>query len=158
MENTLLIFIVFTVLNVIIGTVKSIATIRCGKLIASIINAIAYGLNSYIVVLTASDGISLWLKILIVAVSNFIGVFIVKLGEEKSRKDKLWKVEATFTREDFNHFQKIYQNTPITYTYIDANKYIIVNFYCETRYQSKLAKEILDECGARYFVSETKIL
>ena len=47
-------YIVFNILNVIIQTIKSIVTIKCNKWIAAIVNAIAYGLYTYIVVLTAS--------------------------------------------------------------------------------------------------------
>ena len=43
-------YVVFNVLNVIIQTVKSIVTIKCNKWVASIVNAIAYGLYTYIVV------------------------------------------------------------------------------------------------------------
>lgn len=37
----LLTFIILNILNVIIQTIKSIATVKCGKGIASIINAVA---------------------------------------------------------------------------------------------------------------------
>lgn len=48
MEMKLLIlFIVMNVLNVVIQTVKSIATIKCGKTVAAIVNAFAYGLYTY---------------------------------------------------------------------------------------------------------------
>ena len=91
-------FIFFNILNVIIQTVKSIVTIKCNKWVAAIVNAIAYGLYTYIVVLTASD-IDLWFKIIVVALANLVGVFIVKWVEEKKRKEMLWKVEFTIKRE-----------------------------------------------------------
>ena len=81
----LIVFIVFNVLNVIIQTVKSIATIKCGKMVASIVNAVAYGLYTYIVVLTMCE-LPLLVKCLIVAGSNFVGVYAVKYFEEKARK------------------------------------------------------------------------
>ena len=40
----LIIFIVLNIFNVIIQTVKSIATVKCGKGAAALINAVAYGL------------------------------------------------------------------------------------------------------------------
>ena len=51
----LIVFIVMNVLNVVIQTVKSICTIKCGKAVAAIVNAVAYGLYTYIVVLTMCD-------------------------------------------------------------------------------------------------------
>ena len=95
----LILFIVMNVVNVIIQTVKSIATIKCGKFVAAIVNAIAYGLYTYIVVLTMCE-LPLLYKCLIVAAANFVGVYVVKFVEEKARKDKLWKIEATFDIED----------------------------------------------------------
>ena len=45
MNTELLItFIILNIVNVIIQTVKSIATIKCGKGCAAAVNAIAYGL------------------------------------------------------------------------------------------------------------------
>ena len=87
-------------LNVIIQTVKSICTIKCGKTVAAIVNAVAYGLYTYIIVLTNCD-LPLLAKCLIVASANFVGVWVVKFFEEKARKDKLWKIEATVTFEDW---------------------------------------------------------
>ena len=94
----LILFIVMNVLNVIIQTIKSIATIKCGKTAAAAINALAYGLYTYIIVLTNCD-LPLLAKCLIVASANFVGVYVVKFFEEKARKDKLWKVEATVTAD-----------------------------------------------------------
>jgi hypothetical protein len=93
----LTIFIVLNIINVIIQTVKSIATVKCGKVSASIINAVAYGLYTVVTVYMLCE-LSLGLKALIVALANLVGVYVVKLIEEKGRKDKLWKVEATVLR------------------------------------------------------------
>ena len=87
------IFVILNVVNVIIQTIKSIATIKCGKLSAAVINAVAYGLYTIVVVYMVCD-LPLWLKATVIAVANLIGVYAVKLIEEKKRKDKLWKVEA----------------------------------------------------------------
>ena len=153
-------FIIFNVLNVIIQTVKSIATIKCGKWGASIINALAYGLYTYIVVLTANDSISLWFKIIVVALSNLVGVYVVKLVEEKKRKDRLWKIEATFEhKENFIHNLKIWAEiNHISINYIDIDKYYVVNFYAPTQNESKIIKEFIVRFNGKYFVSETKNL
>lgn len=153
-------FIIFNVLNVIIQTVKSIATIKCGKWGASIINALAYGLYTYIVVLTANDSISLWFKIIVVALSNLVGVYIVKVVEEKKRKDRLWKIEATFEhKENFIHNLKMWAEiNHISINYIDIDKYYVVNFYAPTQNESKVIKEFIIKFNGKYFVSETKNL
>ena len=162
MEMKLLIlFIVMNILNVIIQTVKSIATIKCGKTAAALINALAYGLYTYIIVLTNCD-LPLLAKCLIVASANFVGVWVVKYFEEKARKDKLWKVEATVRNEIYftNYIKNKCKEHFVPYSIIDVENvdYVVFNFYCATQEKSKIVKEICDTCLAKYFVSESKTL
>lgn len=149
-------FIFFNILNVVIQTVKSIVTIKCNKWIAAIVNAVAYGLYTYIVVLTASD-IDLWFKIIVVALANLVGVFIVKWVEEKKRKDKLWKVELTVPAEYTEAVDFDLRKVP--HSYIEnLGKYTLFNFYCATQAESAKVKTIADQYKAKYFVSESKTL
>lgn len=154
----LIIFIVFNILNVVIQTIKSIATIKCGKTMAAIINAIAYGLYTYIVILMVCE-LPLWSKCLIVGLCNLVGVYVVKWFEEKARKDKIWKVEATLHNEEktFDCLGELAEKG-ISYNYINVNKYIIVNCYCPTQKESIIVKDILTRYNAKYFVTETKTL
>ncbi len=154
----LIIFIILNVVNVIIQTVRSIATIKCGKTAAAIVNAIAYGLYTVVVVYTVCD-LPLWIKVVIVGGANLIGVYVVKWLEEKSRKDKLWKVEATISDEHTNELRKDLKNAGLSFNYIlGIGKYTIFNIYCETQEDSNKAKFILSQYDAKYFVSETKNL
>lgn len=153
----LMIFIAFNALNVVIQTIKSIATIKCGKTMAAIVNAIAYGLYTYIVVLTVCD-LPLWEKIAVVALCNFVGVWVVKYVEEKMRKDKLWKVEATVYAHNTAALDIALTKCHIPHNYINAGKYSIFNCYCATQDESREVKKALDEIGAKFFVSESKTL
>ena len=158
MENLLLMFILMNILNVIIQTVKSLVTVKCGKTTAAVVNAIAYGLYTYIMVLTMCE-LPLLTKCIVVAACNFIGVWVVKWGEEKARKDKLWKVEATVNYADYENLNFDLNNHFIEHNYILlGNKYAVFNIYCPTQEQSKFAKKILNQYHAKYFVSESKNL
>ena len=151
-------YILFNVLNVIIQTVKSIVTIKCNKYIASIVNAIAYGLYTYIIILTSID-IELWIKILVVAIANLVGVFAVKAIEEKKRKSMLWKIEFTVTGNLTQIIDELLKLARVPHSYIDkVGKYTIFNAYCATEKESESVKEIIKKYNAKYFVSETKIL
>lgn len=150
-------YVVFNVLNVIIQTIKSIVTIKCNKYIAAVVNAVAYGLYTYVIILTNVE-IDLWFKIITVALANLIGVFVVKYFEEKNQKECLWKVEATITKEMFSKYKEIFERIEVPHNYIDIDKYTIINFYCATRKQSELTKEFLTTVNAKYFVTESKIL
>jgi uncharacterized protein YebE (UPF0316 family) len=154
----LIIFIVLSILNVILNTVKSIITVKGGKLAAASINAITFFVYTYVIIYTNCE-LNMHLKAGITAIINFVGVYIVKYIEAKVRKDKLWKIEATI-KKDF-YWEAIpneLQEVGISCNYIDIGKYIIINCYCETQEDSKKAKRALDACGAKYFVSETKLL
>ena len=154
----LIIFIVANIANVVIQTVKSLATIKCGKGVAALVNAVAYGFYTYIIILTTCDLPLLW-KALIVGACNLVGVFVVKWAEEKARKDKLWKVEATvFDPNTFPVWNEL-QEANIPCNYIPRiGKWSVFNIYCETKEQSQKAKEILNKYEAKYFVSESKTL
>ena len=156
--NLFWIFVVLNVVNVVIQTVKSIATIKCGRVPAAVINAVAYGLYTIVVVYTVCE-LPLWLKTTVVAVANLVGVYIVKLLEEKKRKDKLWKVEATIphTHTDQLHYDLKVRGIPHNFIE-DVGQYTVFNIYCETQKESAIAKIVLNQYHAKYFVSESKTL
>ena len=153
----LILFVVMNVLNVIIQTIKSICTIKCGKAVAAVVNAVAYGLYTYIVVLTMCD-LPLLAKCLIVAGCNFVGVYVVKFFEEKARKDKLWKVEMTLPPEHAEKVHTMLQLVGIPHNYINIEKYVLFNCYCATQAESARVKTIANDFEAKYFVSESKTL
>jgi hypothetical protein len=154
----LIIFIVLTILNVVIQTIKSIATIKCGKWAAAFVNAVAYGLYTYVIFFTSADGIDLHTKALITAFANLVGVYVVKFFEEKARKDKLWKVELTIPAENFEKVHAMLRMVKIPHNYVDIEKYVLINCYCATQNDSTLVRNIVNDFGAKYFVSESKTL
>lgn len=157
MEYTLLIqFIIFNILNVIIQTVKSVATIKCGKGMAALINAVAYGFYTYIVVLTMCDLPLLW-KALIVALCNLVGVYIVKWIEEKARKDKLWLVKITVPATKFQDVKTALDGYNIPFTYYDVKKYIVFNTFCETQKETNLVTDLCKKHNGKAFAAENKL-
>lgn len=156
----LITFIILSVVNVILQTIKSIATMKCGKTLAAIVNAVAFGLYTIVLVYTNCD-LPLYLKAVIVALCNLVGVWIVKYFEEKARKDKLWKVEVTFphTEPRFLDELKLFSNiNNIAYNYIDIEKYYLVNFYCPTQKESAAVKKFIEIYRGKYFVTASKVL
>ena len=152
-------FIVFNIINVIIQTVKSIATIKCGKIVASAVNALAYGLYTYIVVLTMCE-LPLLTKCIIVAACNFVGVWVVKYFEEKARKDKMWKVEMAIPNEYAEEVIERLKGTgnwiPFNYNYL--GKWCIFNCYCDTQDQTAFAKNLAKEFNGKISAYESKSL
>ena len=159
MKDLLILFVVLNIVNVIIQTVKSIATIKCGKGMAALINAIAYGFYTVVTIYTLCD-LPLLLKAGVVALCNLVGVYVVKYFEEKARKDKLWKVEMTVPKGlDSGWLTLNLKSADIPFNYIEnVGKYTLFNVYCATQEESKAVKEFAQMCNAKYFVTETKTL
>lgn len=154
----LIIFILLNIANVIIQTVKSLVTVKAGKYVAAIVNAVAYGLYTVVTVFLMCD-LNLGLKATIVALCNLVGVFVVKHIEEKTRKAKLWKVETNILKEYKEDVATLLEKADIPYKDIDTvGKYVTFNIFCSTEKQSSAVKEILKTYRAKYFVSESKTL
>ena len=156
--NLLIIFILLSIVNVIFSTIKSIVTIKSGPWVASIVSALYYGYYNIVLIYTVAD-FPLWQKVVVTAGCNLVGVFIVKYGEVKARKDKLWKVEATINKaDDWETLIGGLKDCGVPCNYIDIDKYILINCYCATQKQSIAIKELLNCYDVKYFVSETKNL
>lgn len=141
--NLLILFIVLNIANVILQTAKSICTVKCGKLVAAIANAVAYGLYTVVIVYTVCN-LPLWEKILVVAVANFIGVYVVKMVEQKLEKEKLWKVElavpiASHDAQDIHHVLELRE---IPNNWITLGSWNIFNCYCMTKHQTEICQSI----------------
>ena len=158
MKELLILFIICNIANVIIQTIKSLATIKGSPLVAAAVNALAYGFYTYIIIITNCE-LPILQKCIIVALCNLIGVYIVKKVEDKARKDKLWKVEMTIPSDKKEFIDTFLTNCNVPHSYIEGvGRYTIFNCYCYAQTQSKNVKEILEKVGGKYFVSESKIL
>lgn len=154
----LIIFIVLNIINVILQTVKSIMTIRCGKTIAALANAVAYALYTVVLVYMSCD-LSTMAKALVVGGCNLVGVYIVKSIEEKTNKEKIWKIEFTIPVNKADEIINDIQFENFSYNeYAIDGKYSGVNIYAYTKEDSAKAKKIVDKYNIKYFVTESKAL
>lgn len=154
--NFLTLFIVLNIANVIIQTIKSIATIKCGKTVASIVNAVAYGLYTYVVVFMNCDDLSLFWRAVIVALSNLIGVWVVKYVEEKKRKDRLWKVELAVPFRNATTAENLIRENEIPFNAVVVGNWVMFNTYCTTQKQSSKMAEISRVVGGKISAYESK--
>ena len=125
----LLTFIILNVLNVIIQTVKSIVTIKSGKVVASLVNAIAYGLYTIVTVYMLCE------------------------------LPLLWKVETSVLNGYKKDICALLVKADIPFNYIEGiGKYTLFNIFCSTQAQSSAVREILKTYRVKYFVTESKVL
>ncbi|MDV3429534.1 MAG: hypothetical protein LIR50_21340 [Bacillota bacterium] len=154
--NFLIIFIVLSIVNVIFSTIRSITTIKSGKIVASIISGGYFAFYNIMLIYTVMD-FPMWEKCIITFACNVIGVYVVKLIEEKMRKDKLWKVEVTIPTKWTEAVDFDLREIPHSYITI-SEKHTLFNFYCNTQKETKKVTDICNQYEAKYFASEcTKI-
>lgn len=154
MTQLLTLFIVLSILNVILNTIKSIVTVKGSPLVASLVNGLTFFVYTYVIIFTNCE-LNMHLKAIITAVVNIIGVYVVKLIEEKARKDKLWKIEMTIPTQYITAVDFDLAEIPHNYIKL-SDKHTLFNFYCATQKETIKVKEIVNQYGAKYFISETK--
>jgi len=152
----LLTFIIASIVNVILQTIKSIVTIKCGKWLSALVNAVVYGFYTWVVVLTVCD-LSLWTKIIITAVCNFIGVWVVKWGEEKTAKDKMWKFELAIPYGNATTAHENLKDMGIPHNFVYVGSWCMFNCYCMTQSDSERAIEVAKTLNGKYSAYESKV-
>ena len=157
--NAILIFAIATIVNVTLSTIRSLCTIKGGKWLSAITNAVCYGFYPLIVMLTAKGTVDIIINMIITAIANFVCVWIIKFVEEKARKDKLWKVECTIPNEQTLLLcYDLKEKVPFNCYEVNEGNYTVFNIYCATQNLSAYVKECLKSYDAKYFVSESKLL
>ena len=158
MTNLLILFIAMNALNVVMQTVKSLCTVNAGKTVAAVVNALAYGFYTVIVVYMSCE-LPLWEKAVIIGACNLVGVYVVKWIEEKTAKDKLWKVELTVRGNKTDILDRQLEELAIPHNCIqNVGKWTVFNIYCATQKESTFVKELAVKHNAKFFVSESKRL
>lgn len=155
--NVLILFSLLTVVNVIFSTIKSIVTIKSGKTVASLISAGYYGYYNVVLIYTVAD-FPLWQKVVVTFLANLVGVWLVKWGEEKARKDKLWLVKITIPVNYSDIIKKELNNNNISFTYYDINKYFVFDCFCENQKDTKIVSTLCKKYQGKIFATENKIL
>ena len=155
----LLLYLVLQVVYVILNTVTNIAKIKCSKLIASLTSAICYGFYVIVVVATASNQ-PIWVKMLLTAITNVVGVYVGMWVMEKLRKDKLWKIEITFRDAiEAYRFENTLREKDISFnSVVCENNDIILNVYSKSQKESEIIKKALAEATtAKYIIHQSDL-
>ena len=158
MTEFLLIFIVLSIINVVFSTIRSIVTIKGGKWTAALMSGGYFAFYNIVMMWTVAD-FPMWQKCLITFVCNVIGVLLVKWGEERFRKDKLWVIFATLKNEDAINLRNELNTLAIENAYIpNLGKHTKFEIYSYTQEESRKAKALLSKYNAKYCAIESKSL
>lgn len=158
MTTVIIFFTIASLINVMLNTAKSIFTIKGTKLSASIINAITFGF--YTVIVKQIADFDLVTSIIVITITNLIGVWLTITLIEKFKKDTLWKISITTkTKEigetiinELNEYNIAFRVYTIQKKTGDT---VGMDIFSETQTHSILIKKMLDNYGVKYHVTET---
>lgn len=158
LSNFVLLFIALNFINVVFATANKIITIKGGVWLAALTSGGYFGFYNIVMIYTVSDGIPLWGKVLITCICNCLGVFIVKKIEFKLKKDTLWKIETSIRNQYLETVIKRLKELDIPFNVVSTSdiRWNSINIYSTDRITSSKVKEVLKECEAKYFVTESK--
>ena len=152
----IILFIVITFTNVILMTTKSILTIKSTRIVASIMNAFAYGF--YAILVKSMVNIDMDIVVIVTIIANLIGVYVSMWLLEKFRKDKLWEIKIIASRSDSTNIAETLQMHDIFYTTLPIyTKYGVrtkMDIFSNTQKESVLIKEVLGNFDITYTVTE----
>lgn len=150
---SIVLFFVLNLINVILGTMRSILTVKSTPFVSMVINTVSYTFYSGIVKLVSGQDMAVVL--ITTALTNIIGVYVAQFILNKAKKDKLWRITATIP-ENIDSGEII---TPLKEKGIQSVVYIgedvkLIDIYSKTQGESIVIKEILEPLKVKYSVVE----
>ncbi len=153
MFKIILAFFVAQLFNVVLSTLKSVITIKGGKGLAAVSNAVAYGFNTFVIKVIAD--VDMWVAIIISIVCNLVGVYFALWLTEKLRKDQLWKITVTVASENYEDLISGLKQNDISFiTYQTSwDKYKVLDVFSKAKSESKVIKQLFSKFNAKYTIS-----
>jgi uncharacterized protein YebE (UPF0316 family) len=152
MFDLILAFLVAQLLNVILSTLKSVITIKGGKGLAAVSNAIAYGFNTIVIKVIAD--VDMWVAVVISIVCNLVGVYFALWLTEKMRKDQLWKITVTVPTENFESLIENLKENNISFISYETygEKYKVLDVFSKHKKESKIIRNLFNMYKAKYTI------
>lgn len=151
---SIVLFFVLNLINVILGTMRSILTVKSTPFVSMVINTVSYTFYSGIVKLVSGQDMAVVL--ITTALTNIIGVYVAQFILNKTKKDRLWRITATVKYNKSKDIANALEQYNISYNEqaTDGNKTAIFDIFSKTQGESALIKELLVKNSAKYHVIE----
>lgn len=150
---SIVLFFVLNLINVILGTMRSILTVKSTPFVSMIINTVSYTFYSGIVKLVS--GQDMIVVLVTTALTNIIGVYIARFILDKAKKDKLWRITATIpNRKDCEEIISALSKKDIASVIYKGEGVELVDIYSKTQGESTVIKEVLAPYKVKYSVVE----
>lgn len=153
--DTIIIFIIFQMINVILSTIKSVVTISASRWTASYVNTISYTFGAAVMKLITAQPFEVVITVTII--TNLIGVYIGRLITDKRKPVKLWTITATLKEDVPADIEDSLKKRSIQYTLLSAlNNRHLITIFAYTKAESALIKEILDAYNVPFAITENR--
>ena len=151
----IILFTALTAFNVIIQTVKSLCTVRCSTFTSACVNALAYGVYTYVIFFTTSEGMPLWSKAVITAIAHFFGVYAANYIFDKFfSKTVRWKIEVSIPNSLLHQFEYYLNEQDFEWCFCGwGNGWTNYAVFCPNKDASAALRDILP-LEAKYNVVE----
>ena len=151
MEMVIVVFIICSLVNVILSTLKTLIMVNAGRNSAIIINAVCYGFYTLVVKqLTSVDYVT---AVLVTIGANIIGVWVSYKIMDLFKKDKLWRITVTLkSKKALDECMKNLEKYNIGFTPIEKTNSI--DIYSYNQKESAIIKNILGNYDYKYFIQE----
>ena len=151
MEKMVIIFVVCSLVNVILSTLKTLIMVNAGRGSAIIINAVCYGF--YTLVVKQLSAVDYATAVVVTILANIVGVWISYKIMDLFKKDKVWRI--TVTLKDKKEFEKcIEQLEKYNIGFTPIAKTNSVDIYSYNQKESSIVKSILENYNHKYFIQE----
>ena len=154
------IFFGLQLINVVLGTLRSILTVSANAHVGAMINAVSFTFyNAVVKMITKQD-----MEIVLITTffTNLLGVYLAKAILGMVRKDKLWVFCATIKKRSDNDgigtVIAMLDNAKIKYVYntVVPNKLFTMQIFSYNQKESAMITQILKNYNVKYYITETK--
>ena len=149
MEKVVILFVVCSLINVILSTLKTLIMVNAGRGSAIIINAVCYGF--YTLVVKQLNAVDYVTAVVVTIIANIVGVWISYKIMDLFKKDKLWLIKITIPYKNFENVKTKLKEYSISNSYYNIDKYYVFDCYCETQNDSQKVLELCKQNKGKNF-------
>lgn len=151
MNTVILVFVVCSLVNVILSTLKTLIMVNAGRGSAIVINAVCYGFYTLVVKqLTSVDYVT---AVTVTILANIVGVWVSYKIMDLFKKDKLWRITVTLkNKKALDECKKNLEKYNIGFTPIKDS--LSIDIYSYNQKESAIIKTILANYDYKYFIQE----
>ena len=151
MNTVILVFVVCSLVNVVLSTLKTLIMVNAGRGSAIVINAVCYGF--YTLVVKQLTSVDYMTAVTVTILANIVGVWISYKIMDLFKKDKLWRITVTLkNKKALDECRENLEKYNIGFTPIEKTNSI--DIYSYNQKESAIIKNILANYDYKYFIQE----